>query len=67
MPTRITVVLKGDAQTEDITGPKTREEYYDVYNQAMSNKASSFGIIDVDGDIFVYATDEIKAISFIAE
>lgn len=66
MATRITVVLKGDAQIGHFEGETTPEYYNERYAEAVNGGHAVLSFEDVDGDFFSFRTDEIKAISFVA-
>jgi len=67
MTTRITVILKGDAQVGHFNGEYTPEYYNESYNDAVQNGAPNISFRDVDGDYFNFTMAEIKSISFIAD
>lgn len=65
MATRISVALKGDAQvgTFDVQFPP---EYHNAqYIDAVNAEMKTLSFVDIDGDVFTFRTEEIKAISFV--
>lgn len=65
MTTRISVALKGDAQVGTVDADLTPEYYNEQYVEAVTNGKPVLTFVDIDGDVFSFATFEIKAISFV--
>lgn len=65
MATRLTVIVRHHPNGGiPVIGPKSKEEYYDLYTKARKDEASTFGITDKDGDLAVFVLDEIQGIYF---